>query len=66
MALCHPMTNERHLTTKEAAERSGYAPRTIRHFVKTKRLAPVERIGNTMMFRAADIDALRTRNEVAA
>lgn len=53
----------RNLTTAEAAARAGVSVRMIRHYVKTKRLFPVERIGNTMTFAPADIDDLSGRIE---
>ncbi len=48
----------RPLTTAEAADRLGVSARMVRHYVKTERLAYIERIGTTMMFDPAAVDAL--------
>lgn len=53
----------RNLTTAEAAARADVSVRMMRHYVQTARIAPVERIGNTMMFATADVDDLAARIE---
>lgn len=53
----------RNLTTAEAADRADVSPRMIRHYVKTLRIEPVERVGKIMFFSPADVDELAARIE---
>lgn len=53
----------RNLTTAEAAAVAEVSTRMMRHYARTGRITPVERIGNTMTFSPDDVADLASRIE---
>lgn len=53
----------RNLTTAEAAAVAEVSTRMMRHYARTGRITPVERIGNTMTFAPEDVADLASRIE---
>ena len=58
-----PNSRAQLLTTKQACAYTGLSERTVRHLVSTGRLT-VKRLGRSLRFRRADLDALALGGDV--
>jgi excisionase family DNA binding protein len=58
--------SDRNLSLREAAERLGVSPLTLRHWAKYQRRVSYLRLGRRIVFRVSDLEAFEKASRVAA